>query len=53
VNLIFLNEIKNSKKTIADFKIFGQTRIQNFEVTEATKFSEGETEGKPKKTVGS
>jgi hypothetical protein len=61
VNLKFLNkmknfEIKKSKKTRADFKIFGQTRIRNFKVTEATKFGEGETEGKPrkkKKTVGS
>jgi hypothetical protein len=42
-------EIKNSKKAGADFKIFGQIRIQNFEVTHATKFGEGKTEGKPGK----
>jgi hypothetical protein len=43
------SEIKNSKKTRADFKILGQTRIWNFKVTEATKFGEGETKGKPGK----
>jgi hypothetical protein len=47
VNLIFFLKNKNSKKTRADFKIFSQTRIRNFKVTEATKFGEAETEGKP------
>jgi hypothetical protein len=42
-------KIKNSKKTRADFKIFGPNRIQKFEVTHPTKFGERETEEKPRK----
>jgi hypothetical protein len=42
-------EIKILKKTRADFKIFGQIRIQNFKVTHATKFGEGKIEGKKEK----
>jgi hypothetical protein len=54
--LIFLKkikkfEIKNSKKTRADFKIFGENIIQKFEVTHPTKFGEGETEKKKKQPV--
>jgi hypothetical protein len=47
-NFIFLKniKIKNSKKTRVDFKSFGQTRNWNFEVTDATKFGEEETEEK-------
>jgi hypothetical protein len=33
-------EIKISKKTRVHFKIFGQNRIQKFEVTRPTKFDE-------------
>jgi hypothetical protein len=33
VNLIFFNEIKILKQTRDDFKIFGQNRIQNIELT--------------------
>jgi hypothetical protein len=34
-------EIKNSKKTRVDFKIFGENIIQKFEVTHPTKIREG------------
>jgi hypothetical protein len=40
--------MKNSKKTRADSKIFGENRIKKFEVTHPTKFSEGENEEKTK-----
>jgi hypothetical protein len=46
VNLKFF-EIKYSKKTRADFNIFGQNRIKKFEVTHPTNFDEGEIKGKP------
>jgi hypothetical protein len=41
--------MKNSKKTRADSKIFGENRIKKFEVTHPTKFSEGENERKQRK----
>jgi hypothetical protein len=43
------NKIKNYKKTRADFKIFNQKIIQNFEVTHPTKFDEGKIRGKSRK----
>jgi hypothetical protein len=42
-------EIKISKKTRRNFKIFGQNRIQKFEVAHPTKIREGKTEGKLRK----
>jgi hypothetical protein len=49
-------EIKISKKTRLNFNIFGQNRIQKFEVAHPTKIREGKTEGKiekKKKTTSS
>jgi hypothetical protein len=40
------NEIKISKKTRTDFKIFDQNRIKKFEVIQPTKIDKAETKGK-------